>query len=100
MKLVNTLLSLFTPSKSIIIFKKIIRKFFPRRALNTQGVNIEWLHSNELSFSKVAKQINGKLWEEAKHMSNEIKDHADYVLSSQNVKMGGGGMYPFLYFLK
>ena len=83
----------------LIIIQKLknrIRSYF-FSSNNTK--NIEWMDSNLTDISFFANSIDRNLWNESLAISFEIESLAKERLRNIPFDLGGGGIYPLLYFL-
>jgi hypothetical protein len=78
---------------------KIYRKFFDIHGSITQEENMEWLKDNVIDYEHLVNKMAPELWNESILISNDIKDRSTEILSKLDIKLGGGGIYPFLYFI-
>ena len=58
-----------------------------------------WLKSERSSFEKLAISRDPKLWSETEKNSTLLEEHAAKILGKIEYDLGGGGAYPFLYFI-
>jgi len=99
MKVMNLLRQALYPRRFGVMLKKLFRRMGDPPGLLSARENLEWIKSNCSSFSIVADQLDSDLWQESLRISNEMESHANAVLSKIDHKLGGGAVYPFLYFL-
>ncbi|WP_428024999.1 class I SAM-dependent methyltransferase [Arcobacter sp.] len=95
----NIFKNFFDKDKSFIILKKIYRKFFDFNGNHTKEENLEWIKNNASNCEDLAKSLSIELWNEAILVSKEIEEESIKKLKELNIKLGGGGIYPFLYFI-
>ena len=50
-------------------------------------------------FRSFAKVLDIELWKQSEDKVNEIKNRSKEILSNLEISIGGGGIYPLLYFL-
>lgn len=79
--------------------KKVLKRFFDHSGKYTQQENIAWLKSNCSSFEELAVNLDADLWNEAQKNAEELEKHANKILKNIEFDLGGGGGYPFLYFI-
>jgi len=63
------------------------------------AADFSWLRKNQESFESWAKSINAVAWDESLRFSEEMHRSAKNKLASVPFALGGGGIYPVLYFL-
>ena len=98
-KLLNTLKQALKPARFPVMFKKLLRRFFDTPGRHTRKENLDWLESNCSNFMQLATSLDADLWHEAEIVSRSVELHAAKILENIEYKLGGGGAYPFLYFL-
>lgn len=96
---INVLKQAKKPSRFYVILKKVLKKIYDAQGRHTEIQNIQWLKSNSSDFELVAIDIDKKLWEESIEVSNFIDQKSGEKLKEISVTLGGGGIYPFLYFI-
>ncbi len=83
------------PSRSKELFKKIRLRFSQREKKR----DLKWIKAKQHSFKDWAQNVNADVWNEAVLFSEQLQHDATKKLASLPVKLGGGGLYPVLYFL-
>jgi len=94
--ILNILNQFLKKGRSIVILKKIVRRFSKNNFDKNQYKN--WLDSNKSSLDKFLKKINHRLFIETKKESLKINDYANNRLKNIKVKLGGGANDMLLYF--
>jgi hypothetical protein len=94
----STLFTNFLKSPSVILDKISKRLFDNRTLLSITELNV-WLEENKSDLEAFCKGINEELWIESYLESNIIKKASNEKLDKIPFELGGGGAYPFLYFL-
>ena len=61
--------------------------------------NSSWLASNKSEFEVLANELDRDLWQESLEAADVIDKNATRTLESIEHSLGGGGAYPFLFFL-
>lgn len=84
------------PSRLVELSGKIKARLGPARE---RARDLEWIRKQQESFEAWAKQINAAAWEESLEFSRQLKINAKSKLSTLPFSMGGGGIYPVLYFI-
>lgn len=80
------------------MFKKVCKRIIDKQgALNAQE-NKRWIEQQSVSFETIANAIDPHLWKESVAVSDDIEKRAADILSHIPYDLGGGGVYPFLYF--
>ncbi len=79
--------------------KELLKKISLRFSSREKQRDLKWIRTNQSSFKDWANNLNPQVWEEAVLFSEKLEQDAKAKLSSLPVKLGGGGLYPVLYFL-
>jgi predicted O-methyltransferase YrrM len=58
-----------------------------------------WLNQNLIDFEDFAKNIDQNLWQESVTFSQELEHKSKEILSKLSIGIGGGGIYPLIYFV-
>jgi predicted O-methyltransferase YrrM len=98
-KIKNILKQAIYPSRFRVMFKKVFKRFFDDSGGISTKENLEWLQVSCLNFEEYATNINKSLWDEAKVFAASLKSSSRQILSSIPHDLGGGGIYPLLYFV-
>lgn len=61
--------------------------------------NLKWIESNLSDYEELASSLDANLWKETKQISEKITKNANKILEKVSNQLGGGGFYPFLYFI-
>lgn len=88
-----------SPQNFKILVDKLFERFFDNKGALSQEENMAWIKNHCSDYTKVFKSINNSLWEQSMHYAAEFKTKAEYLLSKIEYNLGGGGIYPILYFL-
>jgi len=99
MSIKNVLIQAMKPTRFFVMLKKIFVRMIDAKGSVTNKQNLKWMESNVTDFEKLAVSLDVKLWEEAVLVSGAIEKHAIEVLENIEYDLGGGGCYPFLYFI-
>ena len=97
----NIILNIFK-KKSItlnIVLEKFSHKFWDKKGTIPMNENIKWIKLNCTDFRSFAKNLDMELWKQSEFKVNEIQNRAKEILSDIEIPIGGGGIYPLLYFL-
>ncbi|MDJ0910844.1 MAG: class I SAM-dependent methyltransferase [Woeseiaceae bacterium] len=97
--ILNILAQAVRPSRFIVMLKKIGRRFFDNDGSLSNDENLNWLKSNKTDFEQLANSLDADLWVESKSAAEIIEQQAHEALERIEHNLGGGGAYPFLYFL-
>lgn len=97
--LANILWQALNPKRLAVMTKKVGRRVADTTGKLSEIENLEWIKNNCTSFSTLAMQLDPALWREAEDVSRTMEAHAESVLSNIEYNLGGGGVYPFLYFI-
>ncbi len=79
--------------------KKVGRRFFGEWGQLSYSSNLAWMKANTSSFEELAVGLDRSLWLESELVSHRLEIHAGMVLARIDYDLGGGGVYPFLYFI-
>ena len=97
---VKNMLSQAVKAKRLpVILKKLRRRLKDEKGLISDADNISWLEDNCCDFKEMAVGLDATLWEEAETTTKTIEQIAEKVLNNLEYNLGGGGVYPFLYFM-
>lgn len=99
MTLRNLLTQALKPNRLLVMAKKVGLRIGDQSGSLPHGENLAWITANVSSFETLAKSIDPNLWEESQLVSRRLEEHANQVLAAIEYELGGGGVYPFLYFL-
>lgn len=88
-----------SPKNFNILVNKAWQRFFDKEGNLSKEENLNWIKNNCSDYVEIFKNIDNKLWKESIHYSSEFKIKSEGILSKINDSLGGGGMYPILYFL-
>ena len=82
-----------------VVLEKFFHKFWDKKGSISVNENIYWIKENCNNFRSFAKDLDLELWKQAEDKVNEIKNRSKEILSNLEIPIGGGGIYPLLYFL-
>ena len=88
-----------SPQNLKVLIDKVFERFFDKKGNLSREENLSWIKNNYSDYSEVFKNINNKLWEESLNYASQFKLKAEDLLSKIDYNLGGGGIYPILYFL-
>lgn len=95
----NVLAQFVKPNRFVVMAKKLYKRFADDAGSLSKDENLRWIQSNCLSFEAFARELDADLWEETQRVSSSIAKHAQEILRTIEFDLGGGGIYPFLYFI-
>ena len=96
----NTLIFSLKSRENLMILKhKIKTHYASKKEIECKNENLSWLRSKCSDYRLLANSISPLLWKEALQFSTELSERSNRILQSLPVKLGGGGIYPFLYFI-
>lgn len=84
------------PSRVPVLFQKI---FLRITEFGHNATDFKWIQKNTNDFEDWATKINVDLWLESIEFADKFNLFAVKKLNALPFKMGGGGIYPVLYFL-
>jgi predicted O-methyltransferase YrrM len=87
------------PGRFGVMVKKVWRRVTNRVRPGAEAELQAWLRANEVDYVAYAKSIDAALWAESEAASQTIAADATRVLATIPHQLGGGGAYPFLYFV-
>jgi len=99
MTLANVLMQAMNPVRRRVMLKQLQTRLVDERGQLSKPVNLNWIRSHCTSFETLANELDPTLWEEARRFSAALEIDAEEILREAGYKLGGGGAYPFLYFL-
>lgn len=95
----NVLVQALIPSRFPVMLKKLQKRLVDDKGLLSKHENLEWIQSHCSRFETLANQLDPTLWEEAARFSIRLESYAKRILRNLEHNLGGGGAFPFLYFL-
>ena len=95
----NVLVQAMNPSKFLVMLKKVGARFIDKRGHHSKNENMNWLESHRTDFKELAISLDAVLWEESEKTAEILEEHAAKILENVEYNLGGGGGYPFLYFI-
>lgn len=95
----NILTQAMKPSRFFVMLKKIAKRFLDRPGQHSREANLKWLESQCSDIGAFAASLDADLWNEALEISARLEQQAAEILKSIEFDLGGGGAYPFLYFV-
>jgi predicted O-methyltransferase YrrM len=85
------------PSRVLELFRKIAGNIFPDA--RDKATDLEWIKKHQENFETWARQIDAKAWDESVSFSHQLEADAKSKLAFVPFALGGGGIYPILYFI-
>lgn len=96
----NTLVFSFKSKENLkVLYKKIRIHITSKKEITKNAVLLNWIKGNCSNYSLLAQNISPHLWEESLQFSTHLNERSNKILQTIQPKLGGGGIYPFLYFL-
>lgn len=96
--LANIIKFVFTkPGRLKELASKISHRLFDSK--KEKARDLEWIRAKTTDFEQWALKIDPQLWKEANDFSQKMKSDAIAILKDIPIDLGGGGIYPVLYFL-
>jgi predicted O-methyltransferase YrrM len=95
----NILAQAYKPGRFSVMSKKVFKRLFDSSGKHSQAENMAWLKSHCSNFEDVAQRLDANLWQESTQYAVELEKHAEVLLKEIEFELGGGGGYPFLYFI-
>jgi hypothetical protein len=83
----------------LVILDKIYKRLFDNRTSLSNADLYVWLENNKSDLDTFCIGINEELWVESNLECNIIREVSNEKLDLIPFELGGGGAYPFLYFL-
>ena len=87
------------PSRLIELMRKAIKRLFENKNSISIPEYKEWLKTNLIDFTSFANNLDPALWNESVKFSLQLKESAIIKLKDIPYDLGGGGIYPILYFI-
>lgn len=82
-----------------IVFEKFFHRFWDTKGAISEKENLNWIKKQCTDFRSFAKETDIDLWKQSEEKVNEIQNRSKEILSNLEIPIGGGGIYPLLYFL-
>ena len=82
-----------------VMAKKVVKRLVDGQGRHSQAENLAWLKQHCCSFEELAADLDADLWRDAQKTSRRLEEHANQVLNHIEYDLGGGGAYPFLYYV-
>lgn len=95
----NVLRQAINPKKFPVMIKKVVKRFLDSGGDLSIEENLKWLESQRSDFKELAISLDAALWSEAERASKSIGEKAAKILGNIEYNLGGGGAYPFLYWI-
>lgn len=96
--IVNIITQALNPKRFWVMLKKVWLRLFDKKG-KSKETYMNWYKDNAISYEDFANKIDSEMWKEAKKVADEITSNAKKILEKIPYNLGGGGAYPFLYFL-
>lgn len=78
---------------------KVVNRMKKQEGKLSRAQNLVWLQNQVSDYVQVATNVDSQLWAESEAAAERLRQRASIVLPELGVDLGGGGIYPFLYFL-
>lgn len=99
-KFINTIsFALSSKSRFKELAYKALNRFFDIKGKISKEENLKWIKDNCSDYFNVFKNIDSNLWQQSLNYAQIIKQDADKLLPKIGYNLGGGAIYPVLYFL-
>ncbi len=95
----NVFVQALKPKRFLVMCNKVRKRFLDAKGHHSDMDNFNWIKSNTMDFKRLARDLDEALWEETEKVSHYIKKVAEKKLVDIDYELGGGGVYPFLYFI-
>lgn len=100
MKIINVIRQAFKNHSNFrVILQKIKKRVFPVQNTISIADNLKWIKSNLSNYEELLLSLDANLWKETQQVSEKLTNHANQILEKIPYQLGGGGFYPFLYFI-
>jgi predicted O-methyltransferase YrrM len=99
MNIINLLSQALDPKRLFVMVKKVLRRFADEPSLLSNRDNLDWLKLNCSNFAVLATGLDADLWDESERVAKDLEVHAEKILCGIKYELGGGGVYPFLYYI-
>jgi predicted O-methyltransferase YrrM len=95
----NVFIQALKPNSFFVMLKKISKRLMDEKGYHSKNENLNWIKSHCSDFKELAVGLDVELWEEADKTSKIMEKNAEKILENIKYNLGGGGAYPFLYFI-
>ncbi len=95
----NVFIQALKPGSFLIMLKKVSKRFMDDKGRHSPSENLNWIESHRSDFKELAISLDAALWEETSKVSKILEKNAEKILENIEYSLGGGGIYPFLYFI-
>lgn len=100
MKIVNVIKQTFKNTANFrVILGKIGKRIFENKNTISTTDNLNWIKSNLSNYEELVLSLDANLWKETQQISEKLTENANKILENLPYQLGGGGFYPFLYFI-
>ena len=97
--LLNVVVESLKPGRLPVLVKKLKKRLVDKRGRLSQDENLQWIRSHCSNFETLAKGKDPVLWQESKRFSKRLENRSKKTLKKIPYDLGGGGGFPYLYFL-
>lgn len=95
----NIFIQALKPQRFFVMFHKVLSRFFDHSGNLSTQENLLWIKKHCSDFAALAKNLDSCLWQETQIFSNQLEEKSQKILASVEYDLGGGGIYPLLYFI-
>lgn len=95
----NILIQALKPNRFSVMIGKIFKRFNDKQGMHSSNENLSWIESHSCEFQQLAMKLDMELWQEAECFSQKMQINSEEKLKNINYPLGGGGLYPLLYFI-
>ena len=99
MSIKNLLSQALNPRRLFVMLNKVRRRITNEQGLLSNDDNLDWIKQNCSNFAVLATELDAPLWDESERVSKDLEGRAEKIFSGIEYELGGGGGYPFLYFI-
>ena len=72
---------------------------FLLRHIDGMKIYENWARKQAVSLDQFCESLDSKIWKETLDFQNNFTEYGTKIIASCDVKLGGGGCFPFLYFI-
>lgn len=98
-KALNVIKQAVKPSRFQVMFKKVWKRIADERGHLQRKDNLAWIRSKCMDYRSVVELLSPSIWRESLEYSQLISNKSRETLHHIKHDLGGGGIYPLLYFV-
>ena len=95
----NICIQVLKPGRLFVMLKKVFKRLMDDQGHHSKSQNLEWIEQHSSDFKELATRLDATLWGETEKVSKTLEKSIENTFKKLEHGFGGGGVYPFLYFL-